>query len=604
MAKKDRKYMGKDFVALRDELLNHAKIYFPNNIQDFSEASLGGLFLEMAAYIGDNMSFYLDHQFNELNVETAVETVNLERHLRSAGVKISGNSPATLFVKFFIQVPATSVSGGDYAPLASALPVIKKGTIVNTSAGIQFELTHDVDFSATDSKGELVAEIVSSNRRGGIPESFFLNATGLCVSGKTVTETFSIPDTDVPFRTVTLNNPSVNSIDRVFDSSGNEYYEVESLSQDTVFRAVNNPNSADDGVRMNVQALSAHRRYITEVSLNTRTTTIRFGSGTPTSADEDIIPDPSNLAMPLYGRTNIQKFSLDPNSILKSNTLGVYPKNTVISVVYRHGGGRSHNVLPDTATGVSGLKIAFVDGVSQTHRTLVENSVGVRNEGPGAGGADAPTLNDLRSIVPAARNMQNRIVTKEDLLARIYTLPAEFGRIYRASVLPNPNNPLASSLHVLSRDSAGKLTQAPDTLKQNLSTYLNEFRLISNSLDILDAEVINFRVVVSVVPSPGSNPSDVANNIINRLTKIYRIENFQLGQNIIEADAINVVLNTPGVQAMPSIDFINRTGTVAGRTYSGYSYSFSNAKTKGSFACPQNAIFEMRHPNFDITVNI
>ncbi len=604
MAKKDRKYLAKDFVGLRDELLNHARIYFPDNIQDFSEASLGGLFLEMAAYIGDNMSYYLDHQFNELNYETAVESVNLERHLRTAGVKITGNSPATMYVKFYIEVPADLVGGDDYAPRAAALPIIGKGTRVSTTAGVSFELTHDIDFAARNAQGELLATVVSSNRRGGVPASFFMYLTGLCVSGTTITDTFQIPNTDVPFRTITLSNGSVNSIDRVFDSDGNDYYQVESLSQDTVFKAVNNPGYGNDSVRMNIQAISAARRYIVETSLATRTTTIKFGSGTPSAADTDIIPDPSNLALPLYGRTNVTKFSLDPNSILRSNTLGVYPKNTTISVVYRHGGGRNHNVDANSASGISGLNIVFSDGVATSDRTLIENSISVKNDAAASGGSDAPTLDELRSIIPASRNMQNRIVTKEDLLARIFTLPAEFGRVFRSSIIPNPNNPLASTLHILSRDSEGKLTQSPDALKRNLSTYLNEFRLISNSLDILDAEIINYRIITSIVTVPGSNATDVANLIINRLTQAFRIDNYQIGQNIIEARATAVILSTPGVQALVDLQFVNRTGTVSGRQYSGYTYSFTANKFAGAFAIPQNAIFELRYPNFDITVNI
>ena len=173
---KKRKYLSKDFIGLRDELINHARLYFPDNMQDFSEASLGGLFLEMAAYVGDNMSYYLDHQFNELNYETAVESVNVERHLRTAGVKITGDSPASMYVKFYIEVPSQLNVDGSYGPKLAALPLLQKGTTVTTTAGVNFELTHDINFAATNANGTFVATTIAGNRRGNIPTSFYMYA--------------------------------------------------------------------------------------------------------------------------------------------------------------------------------------------------------------------------------------------------------------------------------------------------------------------------------------------------------------------------------------------------------------------------------------------
>jgi hypothetical protein len=603
-SKLQRSYLAKDFVGFRNELLNHAKIYFPNNIQDFSEASLGGLFLEMAAYVGDSMAYYLDHQFNELNYETVVETANIEQHLKTAGVRISGASPATLNISFYIKAPATIGISGDYVPDSSTLPIFKKGTQVSTAAGINFELTHDLDFSETDLDGNYAAEILSSNRRNGIPESFFMIREGLCISGKSVSENTTIPNSDVPFREIQLSNSSVNSIDGVYDTDGNEYYEVESLSQDTVFKAVANDKYSMDGVRFNLQVLNAERRYIVSQSLQTRSSTIQFGSGSPTSLNDDIIPDPSEMALPLFGKTTLTKFSIDPNAILKSRALGVYPKNTVITVNYRYGGGASHNVPVDSARGVVGLDILFPPSCSITNRNSVINSIDVKNFAAATGGANAPSLAELKSMIPASRSMQNRIVTRQDLLARLYTLPAEFGRLFRASIVNNPNNPLASILHVISRDRFGKLTNAPDALKQNLSTYLNEFRLISSALDILDADIINFKLIINIIVRPGVNSTDVANSLINELIEKFNISNFDIGMPIIESEIINLILNINGVQALDSVNFVSQTGTILDRQYSDTIYNFDLVKSNGMFFIPQNAIFEMKHPEFDITVNI
>ena len=602
---KNRNYIAKDFIGFRNELLNHAKIYFSDNVQDFSEASLGGMFLEMAAYVGDTMSYYLDHQYNELNYETAVESANLERHLRTAGVKVSGASPAVMEVKFYIKVPAVLDSATlDYVPDPSTLPIFKKGSQISTSAGIRFLLSHDIDWSEKGTDGNYIAEITSTNRRSGIPSAYFMVTKGLCVSGNSTAERIAIPNIDQPFREIKLKNASVSAIESVIDSEGNEYFEVESLSQDTIFKAVSNENYSIDGVRFNLQVINAERRYIVKENLQTRTTTLQFGSGSPSSLNDDIIPDPSEMALPLFGKTNLTKFSIDPNSILKSRSMGVYPKNTTVIVNYRYGGGASHNVSANSASSVSALDATFPVTCTTDNKNSVLNSVDIVNDGPAQGGADAPSIQELRSLIPAARSMQNRIVTRQDLLARLYSLPSEFGRLFRASIVNNPNNPLASVLHVISRDRNGKLTQAPDALKQNLSTYLNEFRLISNAIDVFDVEVVNFKVDVSLVCRPGVNSSDVANSVINSLIRKFNITNFEIGQPIIESEIINIILNTNGVMALDSLTFSSITGNILDRTYSDIIYDFDSSKSNGQFMIAQNAIFEMRYTDKDITVNI
>lgn len=597
-----RTYLAKDFVSFRNDLLQHAKIYFPDNNKDFSEASLGGLFLEMAAYVGDTLSYYLDHQFNELNYETAIETENLEQHIRNAGVKITGNAPGVMFIRFLARIPAI-LKNSQYVPNNIAMPIIKKGTVVSTDAGINFELTEDLDFAETDTDGKYLAQTLEGSTANEIPDYYIMSRIGLCVSGDTSTETFTIPNSDQPFREINLSNPHVSSIMKVYDSSGNEYYEVDSLSQDTVFIAVDNDNFSNDGVKYNLTVKSADRKFVTSTSINTRTTTIQFGSGSPDSMNDDIISDPAELSLPLYGRKTLSKFSIDPAQILKSKTMGIYPKNTKITVVYRYGGGASHNVDANSVEGVSSLDISFRNGCNVRDRETVVNSLSVQNDEAAAGAANAPTTQELRSMIPAARNMQNRIVTREDLFARLYTLPSEFGRIYKASITNNPNNPLASTVYILSQDSTGALSIAPDALKRNLRVYLNEFRLISEAYDILDAEIINYKVSVSAVAVPGLNPNSVANEIILGI-KEYVTGIFDLGQPIIKSDITSIVINTPGVLSVGDIVLRNLTGNIQNRTYSDDSYNFDANLRNGIYVIPQNSIFELKYPDFDIEVTI
>ena len=598
-----RAYLAKDFLSFRNELINHSKIYFRDNMQDFSEASLGGMFLEMAAYIGDSLSYYLDHQFNELNYETAIETKNLEQHIRNAGVKISGNAPAVVYVKFYMRIPSALVNG-QYVPDEKSMPILKKGSSVVSKTGIEFELTEDLNFAEKDVRGDLISTSVEGKLVNGIPRYYVMYREGLCVSGKRTSESFNIPNANAPFREITLSNSNVSAIDKIYDSSGNEYYEVESLSQDTVFVAIDNDNYSKDGVKYNLTVESADRRFITKTSINTRTTTVQFGSGSPESMNDDIITDVSDLALPLYGKKTITKFSIDPSQILQSKTMGIYPKNTVITIVYRHGGGASHNIDADSIVGVNSLNIKFPSTTTFANREMTVNSISAKNEKSALGGANAPTLEELRNLIPAAKNMQSRIVTRQDLFARLYTLPSEFGRIYRASIVNNPNNPLSSTIHIISRDRSGNLVQSPDVLKRNLSIYLNEFRLISDAYDILDTEIINFKVSILATPVNSMNPTDVANDILTRIKNYFAGIQFDIGQPINEADIMSIVIDTTGVLSVGKIEFRNLTGNIEGRIYSEDSYNFESGKRNGLYFIPQNSIFELKYPNFDIEVTI
>ena len=433
---RNRSYLNRDFSDFRNELVKYASTYFKDKVQDFSEASMGGLFLDMAAYVGDNMSFYLDHQFRELNPNTVVEAVNIETMVRNAGIKINGNSPASVNVDFYIEVKSKKDSTtGLMIPDETELPVIKDNCVVSSNSGIAFNLTHQIDFSEKSSNGTYLAEVTPIPDNTGVLSSFVFKRTGLCVSGTVETQTTVISNSFVPFRTVSIENPHVTSILRVYDSDGNDYHEVESLAQDTVFKK-NRLSNGDTSI----EVLATPYRYVTETSVQSRSTVLRFGSGDGSNIIEAKVPDASDMALPLYGKETFSAYSLDPNRLLQTTSLGVSPTNTVLTIVYRYGGGANHNVAPEEIVTVDQVDFSFLPGLSYDKAQRVQNSIGIRNPRAASGGAAAPTLAQLKTFVTATRTMQNRIVTTDDLLARIYTLPTEFGIVYRANVLPNPEN--------------------------------------------------------------------------------------------------------------------------------------------------------------------
>jgi len=597
-----RSYIAKDFDSMRLDLQKFARTYYPDNMQDFSEASLGGLLVDLAAYVGDTMSFYADHQFRELDPLSAVETTNIERMAQNSGIKIGGASPAVAEVDFYVRVPAVE-ENGILKPQSNALPIIKAGTVLGSTIGVKFYLVEDLDFSITDSVGNLVARKLRVKRRAG-RENFILIMPGTCVSGTLVTETFTLSNAFIPFRTIRLQNPDVSTILSVVDSAQNEYYEVESLSQDTVFRSFDNNNRTDDGVDSNLSVIPAPYRFITTTDIRTRRTGLQFGSGRSDSIADDGVPDPSDLSLPLYGKKTMPRFSLDPAALLDTKTLGISPQNTTISVSYRYGGGASHNVSSKSINQVDSLEIEFKDSLSGTTAIDVRASVEVLNEQPAAGGSNRLTTEEVRQLIPTARNLQSRVVTREDLLARLYLLPNEYGRIFRAGIVANPQNPLASILYVISRDSAGRLSQSPDVLKKNISKYLNEYRMISDAIDILDARVFNFRVNISIVTAPNVNKSQVTKKVITEIKKLFRIERSQIDRPIVESDIVFAIINVPGVLSLIELKLTSLYGTIAKRVYSENQIDFESIKNNGIFFPPSGGIFELRFPNDDIMVTV
>ena len=598
---RNRTYLNKDFDSLRAELLRYARIYFPDKIKDFSEASLGGLLLDMAAFVGDVNSFYLDHQFNELNVETAVETSNIERHIRNAGVKITGASPAFVPVTVYIEVPSETLSDDTTRPQRSALPIIQKGTIFTANNGVTFELVDNLDFGETNDSNVIKAEsVIAETDSSGRPLSYVLFLTGDTVSGTVTTETFSIPNTFVPFRTLTLSQENITEIISITDALGNTYYEVESLTQDTVFKGILNKSDDDEIVKENLEIIPAPYRFTSSTSVRTGLTTVQFGSGKADSLDDDVIPDPSELALPLFGKRTFSRFSIDPGNLLDTQTLGISPVNTTITIQYRYGGGLRHNVSSETIRTVSSLNIKFKGGLSVTTAQFVRASIDVTNLSAASGGEDPPTLGELRDKVPAARNAQSRIVTREDLLARVYTMPSNFGRVFRSGIRSNPNNPLATQLFIVSRDINSNLITSPDSLKKNLRTYLNQFRLISDAIDILDAQVIDIGVKFSVVADPSANKNAVVQTVISNLASYFDISNFQIDAPIVISEAQNIIINSPGVISLTGLEIFNRVGVIDNRLYSNISLNIPANTFKGLIIGSPGSIFQMKYPNVDI----
>ncbi len=597
---RQRKFLARDFDSLRANLLEYARLYYPDRIRDFSENSLGGLFLDFAAYVGDNLSFYLDHQYGELNPDTAVEAVNIQRQLSAAGVPIVGASPAVVPVTVYIEVPAVNTNGV-VMPQPDALPVVKANSSFTANNGTVFNLLEDLDFTSRKSDNSLVASYkIGEKGPTGIPQTFIMAMTGVCISGLETLESVVVSQTFIPFNKVTLGNPNVSEIVAVNDLLGNIYYPVTALTHDVVYQNVMNTAKDNDLVPNTLKVIPAPYRYTTSVDLSSRRTSLTFGGGNAASLQNDVIPDPSSFAISWPYTKTFSRFPINPQQLLTTTTMGVAAAGTTYSITYRYGGGLSHNVSKDQVQTPRTINLFFPRNPQPQVAGQVKNSLECNNMVQAAGGEDAPAVDDLKALIPSIRNSQERIVTREDLLARVYTIPANFGRVFRAAARNNPNNPLSTQLYIVSRDTNSRLITSPDTLKRNLVKYLNPYRMISDAIDILDARIVNLQFTFDVLVDPSLNKSIVIQNVLTRLTEYFDIGRFHIDQPIMMADLTNLIFQVPGVMSINRMNFTNVSGLVNNLQYSSVRYDpHSNTKV-GMLFPPAGGIFEVRYPQNDL----
>jgi hypothetical protein len=480
------------------------------------------------------------------------------------------------------------------------MPILYAGTRVQAQSGIQFELTNDIDFADTDNTGALLAVVrIASRDSNNQVTSFVLERTEICISGFRASESFTLGSFE-PFKKITLAQENITQIVSVKDALGNNYYEVGYLAQDTIYKALINSNEDKELVQDNLQIIPCPYRFLRQMAIDTRLTTLTFGGGNAESIDNDIVPDPSEFALPLYGKQTFSRFTLNPNNLLQTTTLGVIGSNTTITVEYRYGGGLSHNIGAGAISNVINLIIGYPRSPSASIAAQVRQSLTARNDREASGGEDAPNLDELKLRVGGARAAQSRIVTKEDLLARVYTMPANFGRVFRASIRANPNNPLSSLLYIISRNSSGALIVSPDSLKKNLAKYLNSYRMISDAIDVLDAQVINLQVEFVIVVDPSYNRALVLNNVLARLRQYFNIKFFEIDQPIVLDDIRNIIYNNTGVLTLQSLNIRNVTGTIGTRVYSDVQFDPGANTNRGLVIGPPGSIFEIRFKDNDL----
>ena len=387
----------------------------------------------------------------------------------------------------------------------------------------------------------------------------------------------------------------------VFDSQENEWFEVDYLAQDWVFVPETNTNSDSDTVPYVLRLQSAPYRFITDRDIVTGVTTLVFGSGDGLSFDDELVPNVASFALPLAGRRSISTFSIDPQNFLRTRSLGLSPHNTTLTVTYRIGGGAESNVPARSIRQPSHAILSFPsNGLDPVRKGAVEGSIGCLNQLSMTGGGPAETVREMKANSAAFFAAQNRAVTREDIVARVLSLPAKFGRPEKVFVKPSSVGRYAYDIHLLSLDVNGNLSRASTTLKSNVATLLKKFKMLTDGINILDGQVLDIRVHFGVTVVPGRNRSEVLLACSERLALYFNVDRMQIGQPIIVSDVISVLNSTPGLASVYEISFSNVFGIDSGLSYSDDRFNVSSNLRDGLLVCPSEAIFEVKFPNRDL----
>jgi len=614
---RDIKYINRDFDSLRSSLIEFSKTYFPTTYNDFGPNSPGSMFIEMASYVGDVLSFYLDNQIQETFLQYARQEPNLYDLAYMMGYKPKATGVAIVDIDIYQKVPAKDNGSGVYVPDYDYALLITNNTIVgsNTGNSTRFLIQDPIDFSFSSSLDPTeitIYEVVGSN-----PSSFLLKKTRKAISATPKTTTFTFTNVQ-RYPTVTINEANIVGISSIIDSDGNEWTEVPYLAQETVFEPIKNknpfgpdPNAQSDSneVPYILNLKKVPRRFVTRFKSKTQLD-IQFGAGTnQNNINEVIIPNPDNVGIGLPSSQEKLTTAFNPSNFLYSNTYGIAPSNTTLTVTYLIGGGVTANVESNVINSIVSADIKFQNSNLDNTSNLAQNifnSVLVLNPTAATGGDDGDNIEEIRNNTLGNFGAQLRTVTQEDYLVRSLSLPSQYGTIAKAYIEPEKlenllpgESPSALDLYILSYNANRQLITASPTLKQNLSTYLSQYRTINDSIKIKDAFIINISIDFDIIVLPNFNSNQVITNCILALQNYFNIDNQQINQPILLREIYILLDQVKGVQTVDSIKISNKSGIASG--YSQYAYDISGA-TLNNVIYPSldPSIFEIKYPDVDI----
>lgn len=616
IVKKDIKYLNKEFGQFRNNLINFAKNYFPDTYSDFNESSPGMMFIEMASYVGDVLSYYSDQSFRENILNDAQESSNILKMAQLFGYKAKLNSPSNGSLDVYQLVPALG-TGDDARPDWRYALTVKSGMEVLSNNDTKFRTLNNVDFSFSSSADTTDVSVYEIDSSGNI-QYYLLKKSVAISSGETKTLSFQFNDPK-PYDKIVLPDTNVIDIISITDDQGNIWYEVDYLAQDTIFEDVLN-------VQFNDQQLSEYkstvpyilklkrtpRRFITRLR-DDNTTEIVFGSGVSSDADEELVPNPKNVGMGLEYLNRTTTTDIDPTNFLKTRTYGLAPDNVLLTVNYSVGGGISENVPVNTITNINSVEYDTTTNVNNLDLGFVQSSVAINNPIPTTGGKEKEDIETLRQNGMASFAAQNRAITREDYIVRCYTMPKKYGSVAKAFIIGDEqqdtsdttyprdtiSNPLALNLYTLAYDINKNFVSLNEALKQNLRTYLSNFRMLTDAINIKTAHIINIGIDFDIIPRPRYNSNEVILRCIERLKVLLSNDNMQINMPLNRSNLMTELDKIEGVQSVARFDITNLYDLTQG--YAGNVYDIEGATRNGIiYPSLDPSIFEIKYPDSDI----
>lgn len=643
---KDVLYLNRDFTSLKQQLIDFTKQYYPQSYKDFSESSPGQIFIEQASFVGDVLSYYTDYQFKESFIQFASERKNLINLSKFLGYVPKVSSVSSVDVDLYQLIPSTRTDGvnGEFIPDERYCLILQPYTQLSSVSGIFFIIDDSVDFSQDTLFSPREISVYSRDNTGA-PIFYLLKKTVKAYSGRIVVKQISVGDPQ-PFLKLKLDETNVVKVLSVTDSNNINYYQTQYLAQDTIPIVVDNVPLTDQTLSKYrgetpkiLKYLRTENRYVLTVDQN-NFTYLEFGANTENFENTIVIPNPSNVGVALSNLSNLN-ISLDGTNVLKSNSYGVSPSNTTLTITYVVGGGIESNVNSEEINKISSTGyLNDVTSLTDSEVILlnnIKNSLRVSNPLASTGGNDADTNEEIRQNSLLNFSAQNRIVTEEDFLLRVYSLPPYLGNVAKAYVQSNAtrevqynglirglistqnnetldlsplspldrrkflqsNNPFTNNLYLLGYDTNKKLTQINPATLQNLILYLNNFKIITDKINIIDGYIINIGVEFKITVFSGFNKRDVLNMCIQTVQNFFNIDNFTFNQPINLSQLIFEIMKNEGVQSV--IDIKVKNLTIDDGDYSPIAYNLSIA-TQNNIIYPSKdpSIFEVKYPNKDI----
>jgi hypothetical protein len=629
---KEVKYLNKDFASFRNSLMEFAKTYFPNTYNDFNESDPGMMFIEMASYVGDVLSYYIDEQFKESMLSFAEEKKTIYEISQGYGYRPRQASAASVILDVFQTVPSdpNNISEGKRQPNEDYCLTIPAGMQAISTNGTTFRTTDDITFRDSGSFSPRSQDIFEVDNDSNITK-WLLKKQVKAVSGNVITEqiTFGVAE---KYKRVSLANGPVLEIISVTDSDGNKWYEVPFLAQDTVYADSENTslNSPDLVEGRNfapflLKLVKTSKRFKTYIRTDGKTE-MRFGSGVSSGNDEEIIPNPSNVGSSLPGTPSFLDTSFDPANFLNTETYGQVPVETTLTVKYSYGGGSDDNTSSNTIVNVGSFDAQTDSSVSldTTIESKTKNSVIVSNPEPASGGSGMETLEEIKVNALAYFQAQSRAVTKDDYITRVYSLPSKYGNVAKVYIIQDEqvaatgqneadptfqSNPLALNMYTIGYNQEKHLVRLNSAVKENIKTYLSQYRMMTDAVQLKDSWICNIGLDFAIFTKKGFNKNEVLLKCVTAVKLYFNIDKWQINQPIILADVVAEILNVEGVATIVKpndgrddlVIFSNKWGTQSGNTYSNNIYDLASATFNGVIYPPVDpAIFEIKYPDSDI----